>query len=507
MDKMLTKSAIRLPRCDRAKPEEAPISGEYVLPEYCPDIAVVLKCFAYPHLQNRQWSGDQLLVDGVTVVRVVYADEQRRCVRTLEFTQPFSCTVRGLPQTDGAAVEITLTTKYLTCRAVSPRRLEVRGSVLVEAMVEGVEMSELAAPNGVEGLYARCESIPITVPGYISEKIMTVNESLEFDHTLPPAERLLGGECCAVIKECKLLTGKAIIKGLLYVHQLYTDSTEGSRTHCLDYTIPFSQILDTPDAAEELPYRVNVQILSDSERCSVGPDGENTVLDVSAKLLLQLQVYQKSEVSLLYDAYHTACPVEVKWEDVICHTLHGQRFEEAKCSISVSAPVRQWQEILDISAQLADYHCETKNGHCMLKGRVQIGAIVCDVDGEIGYFEYLEDFSIEYICIGNLTQLRPTVTSVRYRATDDALECVVTLHVSVTDESEYPCRVISDLHLCKERPFTASKATALLYYAEAGETVWDIAQACHTSPQGILEENGLSSEDITEKTILLIPAI
>ena len=90
MEKMLTKSAVRMAHCNITKQEEAPISGEYVLPEYCPDMAVVLKCYAYPRLQNRQWSGDQLMVDGIAVIRVVYADEQRRCVRTLEFVQPFS---------------------------------------------------------------------------------------------------------------------------------------------------------------------------------------------------------------------------------------------------------------------------------------------------------------------------------------------------------------------------------------------------------------------------------
>lgn len=505
MEKLLTKSAIRMARCDTSKQEEAPLSGEYVLPEYCPDMAVILKSFAYPRLQNRQWSGDQLMVDGIAVVRVIYADEQRSCVRTLEFAQPFSCVMRGIQQIDDAAIDITLSTKYLTCRALSPRRLEVRGSVLVEAILDSATVCEISAPNVVDGLYTRCESVPITVPCRPCEKIITVNESLEFDHVLPPAERLLGGECYAIVKECKLLAGKAIVKGLLYIHQLYTDSADGSRTHCLDYTIPFSQILDVPDAVENGLYRVTVQILSDSERCSIGPDGENTILDVTVKLLLQLQVYQKSELSLLYDAYHSRYPVEIKRDELTCRTFHGQRFDEMKCPVSVAAPVHQWQEILDISAQMGDYHCENRNGHCEMHGRIQIGVIMRDVDGEIGYFENFERIHIECDCVGSHPQLRPTVTSVRYHATEDALECIVSLQICMIDESLHHRRVISDLHLCSERPFATAKASAWLYYAEAGEMVWDIAQACHTSPQGILEENGLCSEEITEKTILLIP--
>ena len=142
-----------------------------------------------------------------------------------------------------------------------------------------------------------------------------------------------------------------------------------------------------------------------------------------------------------------------------------------------------------------------------MKDRIQIGLIVRDVDEEIGYYECYENFSTECACVGTHPYMRPLVTAVHYRATEDTLECTVSMHICITDESVYCRRVISELDLCSERPFARSKASAVLYYAEAGETVWDIARACHASPQGILAENGLCSEEIAEKTILLIPAV
>ena len=131
MEQLLKKKSMRLTCCALDKQEECPISGEYTLPEYCPDVAVILKCFAYPHIQNRQWSGDQWLLDGTAVIRVLYLDEERRRLRSLEFTQSFSCTRRGEGRADNAAVQVELSTKYLSCRAVSPRRVEVRGAILV----------------------------------------------------------------------------------------------------------------------------------------------------------------------------------------------------------------------------------------------------------------------------------------------------------------------------------------------------------------------------------------
>ena len=115
---------------------------------------------------------------------------------------------------------------------------------MVSAYAERAVSKSIALPIEDSDLYTRMETCLLTVPVSACDKIVTVSESLEFDESLPPAEMLLGGECRAVIRECKLLSGKAIVKGQVYVHQLYTDKTMGEHTYCLDYTFPFSHILD-----------------------------------------------------------------------------------------------------------------------------------------------------------------------------------------------------------------------------------------------------------------------
>ena len=72
MEALLNKRSVQLSQRIMNQSEECAISGEYILPEYCSDIAVILKCFAYPHVQNRQWSGDQLLIDGAADIRAFF---------------------------------------------------------------------------------------------------------------------------------------------------------------------------------------------------------------------------------------------------------------------------------------------------------------------------------------------------------------------------------------------------------------------------------------------------
>ncbi|MBO5798351.1 MAG: DUF3794 domain-containing protein, partial [Clostridia bacterium] len=107
---------------------EIPVDGDFQLPEYCPDVAAVLKCTVTPLVQSRQMSTDRLLADGVVQVRVLYLDEERRCVRAAEFSQPFSTAFPLPPVPGGAFWRLQAKTDYVNCRAVSPRRLDVHGA-------------------------------------------------------------------------------------------------------------------------------------------------------------------------------------------------------------------------------------------------------------------------------------------------------------------------------------------------------------------------------------------
>lgn len=362
MKQLLRRSTVQLTGCALDEQQECPISGEYTLPEYCPDVAVVLKCFAYPRIQNRQWSGEQLLLDGNAVIRVLYLDENRRCIHSLEFTQPFSCSLRGEGRVDNAAVNLELNTKYLNCRAVSPRRIEVRGAVSVAARADCSVKKDVCVAADDAGLCLRTETLAVTVPVGVADKVMTVSESLEFDNAMPPAEMLLGGECRAYIRECKLLMGKAIVKGYVTVHQLYTDTADGEHVHCLDYVIPFSQIIDLSEAREGMPCGAVVNILSDTERCSVGPGGEQTILDVSVKLLVQVQVYETDEFTVLNDAYHNQYPVTAQTEELTLSSLVDTRWEMTTLPMKIAVPADRWGEVLDVIVSPQECKTECKIG-------------------------------------------------------------------------------------------------------------------------------------------------
>lgn len=507
METILNYETVHHSHCLLDGTEECGFNGDYTLPEYCPDVAVVLKCMAYPRLQSRQFSGDKLMLDGVVNLRVLYLDEGRCHIHSVEFPVPYSCVIRGDEACDGAPALLDFATKYVNCRATNPRRIEVHGAIQVCARAYGDKAAQTAVPGGCEGLYTRCDAAHISKLVGTAEKVVTVSEVLEFPESLPAAEMLLGGTCTVLAKEWKVLTGKVIVRGVLLVHQLYTENQDAGTTSCLDFEIPFSQILDVDGVREGHLCCGDIQLLTDTERCLVGPDGENTLLEVNAKLMLHLYAYEWGEMPLLLEAYHTKHPVEQEFDDVEYKAFCGCQHQQTVLPMIVSMPETPLQELVDVWVQPQQAMATVKEKVAVIVGTLTISALGKDAEGEIVYFEKTEEYRLEYPCEGNELQIKTDVSELRYRAVDGKLELQVGLWVRLYQYHAHKRRVVQSLRYNREECYPQTKAGAVLYYAQPGESVWEIARDCHTSPEQIFAENETVTDTIGRACVLLVPLV
>lgn len=511
MEQLLHRQKIAMTESVLDAAEEYAISGDFILPEYCPDVAVVLKCVITPQLHSRRWSGDTFTVDGMAVMRILYLDEERSCVREAEFTQPINCTLRGQSGCEAIPVRMWMSQDYVNCRAVSPRRVEVRAGFTVHACAERVQTIELPCAAMQARLYTKGVTRMVTAPLSAGEKLLTVNETLAFDSGLPAAEQLLGGECTAAVSEVKLLTDKAIVKGQIYLHQLYTDDSVSGTTYVLDYTVPFSVIMDVEGVRDGQLHTAQVSVLSDTEECVIGEGGRNSALGFTAKLLVQLFTYEKAAAQLITDAFHPDCPVTLSDDTLSLCSLTEALRQSATAQKSVALPSDGLREIIDAWVMPMPTVGRVENGRIELNAPMLLSLLVRDADGAIAYYERAEDFHVEWLqavsCDETTVSVKayPTVMGLSYAAIGDKLDLRLTLAISCELWETTHERVVRDITLQSENAYPIDAAAMRLYYADAGESVWDIARRCHTSPDAVREENDLRDEVLSAKTVLLIP--
>jgi len=52
-----------------------------------------------------------------------------------------------------------------------------------------------------------------------------------------------------------------------------------------------------------------------------------------------------------------------------------------------------------------------------------------------------------------------------------------------------------------------SGAALTVYFADAGEEIWDIARRYNTTVEAVEQENGITGETVAQKCMLLIPGV
>jgi hypothetical protein len=140
-----------------------------------------------------------------------------------------------------------------------------------------------------------------------------------------------------------------------------------------------------------------------------------------------------------------------------------------------------------------------------ITGRMLVSIIGRDAEGQIWYSECPEEYHIEYAAEGNRIEADVVVTELRYRVVGDSMELQVSVCVGVRVLCESTHEIVSDVRLCEDTPYAQQKASALLYYAQVNEDVWDIACRCHTSPDCIREENQLTADVLKQPAVLFVP--
>ncbi len=194
---------------------ELPLETELLISDYLPPVQRIVKCFAKPVVLQKQLAPGRLTLEGYLRCTVYYQGEEGAGLCQTEQKLPFT---KALELPSFAATAWTACvegqTEYLNCRAVNPRRIEVRGAYGLVVSVHAQLSTEVITALSEGGI----EQKPVTLAGVrraaTLEKLVTIEGALTFPK--PPAA-ILDITGTAEVRELKLMQGKAVAKGVLHV--------------------------------------------------------------------------------------------------------------------------------------------------------------------------------------------------------------------------------------------------------------------------------------------------
>ncbi len=482
---------------------EQSIELDATLPDYYPDIMKIVSCVITPAIGMVRNSGDRIVLEGGALVCVVYTDAEDE-LYAYEGNVPFEKVVELKTAVSDPIVCVDANVSYVNCRAVSGRRLDVRGAINIPVKVDIPK--ECLVVSDIEEQYIETK-ISELENVYLSGQCMkqfTIKEELSPISGKPAISRILRKHCSAVATDVKLISGKAVIKGEMYLTLLYTNE-ETDIIENMHYTLPFSQIADCRFVDENSLCSINFRIISSSVEAVT--DDEVTIKSLLTEITCccDLTVIKSENISVLEDCYSSEYNVIPTFKELsVCDTATLVD-EDVHISETIELP-EDTTEICDYwikSITYAPYcegdlvaHCKIVIGMTVIANdmqhleRVVMAQIPLNVSCEDG-------IPRECLCVG---VKKCSVNLNSQNSCQFHLDCIINGYaLNSNDISLIESVTIEDLAV----PIM-SRNSVYIYYPYTNESLWVVAKKFGTTVAQIQADNNLKSNYVNKGDVLII---
>ncbi len=494
---------------------EQGVEFDYVLPDYYPDIFKILKCTLTPGIVSYSVSGTQLFIDGVVYIKVLYLSEQSDDINCIEQRFTYSKTIELVKAAEKPMVSIFQKADYCNCRAVSGRRIDVRGAVSCKIRVTGCAESEIL--SGASGLGTEVKRSTASYCGsrlYASRQYVA-REDIETGAGGGIAS-ILTTSCTANVTDTKIIADKVVIKGEAKVRALYlTRCDNGTDTEVMEAVVPLSQIVDVEGITDSHSCCARFDVMDCDLEIKQGDDGENRLLGCEITVDCKVNAYKEAEICPVSDIYSTeyecnftSVPVKLEHTPNYLMTQHNMKavldYNDGEIS-----------EVYDCKCELSGYalRASEESGRLTVSGQVNIWLIGKNSAGKPVFIEKNEPFEFATDIDGGdgaySADVGVYVSSVSYSITGDhSADVQIQLMTQGLVYKIKTINVVGEINISEEHPKEKNSEYALkLYYADKGEKIWDIAKKYNTSVSAVTAENELEEEQLTSPCMLLIPIV
>lgn len=488
---------------------EQSVDADFTLPDYCPEISRVLKCVTTPVVLSKSVNGTQATVDGNITFCFIYTDSDNQ-ISSYEYSYPFSKSFELGDSVMNAEFKTKIRIDYMNVRAISERRVEFHGAVGILCIITEKKTKNIISDIDSDCVFQRSGTINAITPITAADKHIIVEEETEIGQGKPAIKCVIRKNADAVVSECKIISNKAVIKGNVMLQVLYSPNPDG-RPQNFETTIPFSQVIELPDITDECKCDTKISVLSLEVDPKQGMSEECRTLSISAKLLITLDAYCDNEIPVIYDVFSGKYEVTSDMEEVGFEKIIGNINENYMCKKTLEFSDNAIGTVVDIWGDTFISGVKHTDNQAVINGTVNINILGYDSSGTPAFFERGIDFEytfdLESAPVSFKCDPEIEVSNLSYNILDyNKIDIRAELSINAVIYDVEKGNVITDIEVNTDNECNHRQDAALiLYYADCGETVWDIAKRYSASPLEIAEVNEVTEEVLSSKKVLLIP--
>ncbi len=487
---------------------EQSLDADISLPDYCPEIQRILKCSVVPNVTAVQNSSGRITADVNAVVRLIYVGDNGKTA-AYEQSYPIQKFAESNKITSDSAVDVRVNTDYVNCRAVNPRRVDIRAMMTFIFKAQKKRDEDVLCCADGAGIQTMTESCGFASLAGICERAFMIGEVIEIAADKLPVSQIVNISAFADANEVKVINNKALIKGECMAKIYYIGEDSGS-IESIEHSMPISQIIDMEGIDENCLSSIRLNVSSCDATPKTDSSGEMRLIDLNARLDAFLTAFNEVPLTLISDAYSTEYDVKnasksmelLKFNDNI-NTSFTNKVVLESIGVTVDCVLAVWCS--DIR-----YNFVPKEDKCSVSGSYRATVIYKDTDGQTGIIQKPVDFEFavrlkenaeRIVCFGSAT-----ISACSCAVTGDSrLELKTEISVNGIVLISSIKKYISNIEISEENIKRDKVCALTIYFCEKGESLWNIAKHYNTTVEAITAENEISSDSVERSGMLLIP--
>lgn len=481
---------------------------EMIVPDACPDILQIVDTEGFVCIRGKEAKEGAAQIDGAVKTTVLYTPEGVGGVRRLSLQIPFFTKLEHASITPRTVLHVNPCVQSAETRMINPRKVLVRVQILLHIcgftpdtmeLCTGVEAEEAA------GLQTLSTQQSFWVVAGVSEKTFQFADSLPLSSGKPEAEEIMKFRTSIHTDDAKIIGTKMIFKGEVGLRVLYRSETGSLQT--VDYTLPFSQMMEMNGVEESATCNLTVLLSDASVTLEASEDG--SAFQVSMGFLAQAQVWEEKTVSLIADLYSTTHSAIPQAQNHMFHTSRERALAKHPCRETMETSVLP-KMTLDAYVAMSQVTLSQDGEVKVFSANAQVMVLYQGEDNGIYQAELrvpVEErvaMSPEVACAcsascGGEVFASPVAGGIEVRFNVDFN------YISMENQ-----RVAGISNVTLEEGSESAgedKPSVVLRLAEAGDRLWDLAKAYSSTVEDICAANELQEEDLSvcEGKLLLIP--
>ncbi|MBR7163805.1 MAG: DUF3794 domain-containing protein [Clostridia bacterium] len=491
------------------------VEGDVIVPDIKPDVKEVLLTEATAVVTNHSFAEGKLSFSGVTAVKILYIPEgDSDGAKSIDAKFEFKDVIE-LAKEDMADVNVKAQVEHAEFSLINSRKLNMKVVVAVSAKCyrrkEVVLLSDAAKDCPLKVRTRALSSYQVIAD---TSRELVVSETLEIPAAKPDADEIIKLSAKAFRGECKIMSGKMILKGALVVHTLYQSLDPEDGIHTMEHELPFGEMVEVEGLDDACLCNVSYEIKDVYYVLKDDLNGDPRVISLDVVLRADILASKIQDAQCIEDCYSVSGRAEVardkmQLDELLCEGISHLSLKEI-LTVPEGVPAASAVYSLDCKPKVQELLVADEK--LIIRGKLTTFVLYGSAEGEAPLYSLMGEFNFEHsvpaegadetaFCECGVTDQNISFTL--NAASEIELRCVLEFYTRAVRKQEI--EHITGCELMEDESGQTESRGLVIYFAQKGDTLWDVAKHYRIDQDTIMQLNQMDNGQILAGQKILIP--